>query len=69
MEDPRCMIAAAKTAGPGYSGSLDGMTVGIEDPRCSNLLPGTAAEIDDPRCGRQDFQMEDPRCAGLLGGW
>ena len=69
MEDPRCKIAALKARNSDSYNLLDGVTVGIEDARCSSLQLSMAGGIEDPRYARQDIQMEDPRCVGMFRSW
>jgi hypothetical protein len=69
MEDPRCKIAAVKAGNSDSYNLLDGVTVGIEDPRCSSLPLGITAAIEDARYMRQELRMEDPRCMSMLGRW
>lgn len=44
---------------------LMGVTIEVEDPRCTSLVEGLVLEVDDARCGHVPVKMEDPRCQSL----
>jgi hypothetical protein len=52
---------------------LRGVTIEMEDLRCSGLLRGVVRgvviEIEDPRCRKLEIEVEDPRCKALLVRW